>query len=248
GERVAEPAARTAPGQDGRVALKHQTSSVFVFRRLPGGWRIGLIRHPRLRRMMIPGGHVEPEESPAEAAVREVAEETGLAITLVSPPAAPVPPGYLARRVAPPWWIAEYQVPPDNHLDVAHVHVDHLYVALADGPAPSPERARPEAAARPRGEARPQGEARPRGEARAPGTPAHSFGWYAAGDLAGLDMFDDARVLALSLLAALANGADTASADTASADTAGADTAGAGTARADAAGAAGGPLAGLSQA
>jgi 8-oxo-dGTP pyrophosphatase MutT (NUDIX family) len=163
------------------VTVKHQTSSVFVFRLLPGGWRIGLIRHPRFRRMMIPGGHVEPEESPAEAAVREVAEETGLAVTLVSPPAAPVPPGYRARRVAPPWWIAEYQVPADNHLDVAHVHVDHLYVALADGAVPG----------------------------RAPGTPAHPFGWYAAADLAGLEMFDDARVLALSMLAGLANGADT---------------------------------------
>jgi len=157
------------------VTVKHQTSSVFLFRPLPDGWRIGLIRHPRFGRMMIPGGHVEPEESPAEAAVREVAEETGLAVTLVSPPAAPVPPGYRARLVAPPWWITEYQVPADNHLDVAHVHVDHLYVALADGTAP----------------------------ARDPGA-AHPFGWYAAADLAGLDMFDDARVLALSLLAGLA--------------------------------------------
>ena len=166
------------------MTLKHPTSSVFVFRRLPSGWRIGLIEHPRFRRMMIPGGHVEPEESPAEAAVREVAEETGLTVTLVSPPAAPVPPGYRARRVAPPWWIAEYQVPADNHLDGAHVHVDYLYVALADGTAPG----------------------------RAPGAPAHPFGWYSAGDLAGLNMFDDARVLALSLLAGLANGADTAGA------------------------------------
>jgi 8-oxo-dGTP pyrophosphatase MutT (NUDIX family) len=162
------------------VILKHPTSSVFVFRRLPGGWRIGLIQHPRFRRMMIPGGHVEPEESPAEAGVREVAEETGLAITLVSPPAAPVPAGYRARRVAQPWWIAEYQVPADNHLDVAHVHVDHLYIALADGAA-----------------------------GRAPGAAAHPFGWYAAADLAGLDMFDDARVLALSLLAGLADAPDT---------------------------------------
>lgn len=171
------------------MSLKHQTSSVFVFRRQPGGWRVGLIQHPRFRRMMIPGGHVEPEESPAEAAVREVAEETGLAVTLVGPPAAPVPPGYRARRVAQPWWIAEYQVPADNHLDAAHVHVDHLYVALAGGAAPG----------------------------RAPAEAAHPFGWYAAGDLAGLDMFDDARVLALSLLAGLANGADTAGADAASA-------------------------------
>jgi 8-oxo-dGTP pyrophosphatase MutT (NUDIX family) len=165
------------------VALKHLTSSVFVFRRFADGWRTGLIRHPRLHRMMIPGGHVEPEESSAEAALREVAEETGLAVTLVSPPAAPVPSGYRGRRVAPPWWIAEYQVMPDNHLDVAHVHVDHLYVALADGTPPS---------------------------AAGPGQPdaAHPFGWYAVGDLPGLDMFEDARLLAGLLLGGLARGAD----------------------------------------
>ena len=75
------------------MALKHLTSSVFVFRRLPGGWRIGLIRHPRFQLMMIPGGHVEPEESCAEAALREVAEETGLAVTLVGPPAGPARAG-----------------------------------------------------------------------------------------------------------------------------------------------------------
>jgi 8-oxo-dGTP pyrophosphatase MutT (NUDIX family) len=164
------------------VTVKHLTSSVFVFRLFTDGWRTGLIRHPRLHRMMIPGGHVEPEESCAEAALREVAEETGLAVTLVSPPAAPVPHGYRGRRVALPWWIAEYQVKPDSHLDVAHVHVDHLYVALADGTPPPP----------------------PAGTG--PPGPAHPFGWYAAGDLPGLDMFDDARLLARLLLTGLAGG------------------------------------------
>ena len=171
------------------MALKHLTSSVFVFRRFPGGWRTGLIRHPRLHKTMIPGGHVEPEESSAEAALREVAEEAGLAVTLVSPPAAPVPAGYRGRRVALPWWIAEYQVTPDNHLGVPHVHVDHLYVALADGTPPAAGACQPEA--------------------------AHQFGWYAPGDLPGLDMFDDARLLArrlLSGLAACADGTDAAAA------------------------------------
>jgi len=171
------------------VAVKHPTSSVFVFRRFTDGWRTGLIRHPRLHKVMIPGGHVEPEETSAEAALREVAEETGLTVTLVSPPAAPVPDGYRGRRVALPWWIAEYQVKPDNHLDVAHIHVDHLYVALADGTPP------------------------PAAGAGLPG-PAHPFGWYAAGDLPGLDMYDDARLLARLLLAGLADadGTDAAAA------------------------------------
>jgi len=184
------------------VTLKHQTSSVFVFQRLPGGWRIGLIRHPRLHRMMIPGGHVEQEESCAEAALREVAEETGLAVSLVAPPAAPVPRGYRARRVALPWWIAEYQVPPDNHLGVPHVHVDHLYVALAGctPPPPGGDQAGGGAASKARVGADQPGADQPGGE--------HPFGWYAAGELAGLYMFDDARLMALSMLAGLADGAD----------------------------------------
>jgi 8-oxo-dGTP pyrophosphatase MutT (NUDIX family) len=154
------------------VTQKHPTSSVFVFRWTKQGWQLGLIRHPRLDRMMIPGGHVEPEESQAEAASREVAEETGLAIRLVSPPAAPLPRGYRRPRVAPPWWIVEYQVPPDNHLSSAHVHIDHLYVALADGGDPV-------------------------------AAPAHPFGWYAAADLPSLDMFADARIMAITLLTGL---------------------------------------------
>jgi 8-oxo-dGTP pyrophosphatase MutT (NUDIX family) len=164
----------------GRVTTKHPTSSVFVFRQMPAGWRLGLIRHPRFGRMMIPGGHVEQEESQAEAALREVAEETGLAVRLVSPPAPPLPGGYQPQRVAQPWWIVEYSVPRDNHLAVPHVHIDHLYVALAQGE-------------------------------QAVGEPAHPFGWYAAADLRRLDMFDDARTLALALLSglsALAAGAD----------------------------------------
>ena len=154
------------------MTRKHLTSSVFVFRRIGEGWRLGLIQHPRLGRMMIPGGHVEQEESQGEAALREVAEETGLAIELVSPPAAPMPGSYRRQRVAQPWWIVEYQVPPDNHLGADHVHIDHLYVALADGQRPV-------------------------------GEPGHPFGWYAAADLDGLDMFESARTMALALLSGL---------------------------------------------
>lgn len=117
-----------------RPLIKHPTSSVFVFARPGGQWRIGLIHHPRLGRVMMPGGHVEPAESPCEAAVREVAEESGRAIRLIGPPAPPLPEGYRPPRVAQPWWIVEYEVPPDPHLAAGHVHLDYLYVAVADDP------------------------------------------------------------------------------------------------------------------
>jgi 8-oxo-dGTP pyrophosphatase MutT (NUDIX family) len=164
-------------GHDGPVTVKHATSSVYVFSHPPGGWRIGLIRHPRFGRMMPPGGHVEADESQAQAALREVAEESGLAVRLVDAPAAALPDGFLPTRVAPPWWIVEHPVPADNHLAEPHVHIDHLYVAEARGSEPVTE-------------------------------PAHPFGWYAAGDLPGLVMFDDSRVLASALLACLDDEAD----------------------------------------
>jgi 8-oxo-dGTP pyrophosphatase MutT (NUDIX family) len=156
------------------VIVKHGTSSVFVLHRTPEGWRIGLIRHPRYDRMMLPGGHVEPEETPEQAAIREVAEESGLAVTLVGAPAPPLPAGYQPPRVEPPWWMVEYDVPADDHAAGPHVHIDHLYVGLADGLTPV-------------------------------GAPAHPFDWYAAADLPGLYMFEDTGLLALAVMAGLAD-------------------------------------------
>jgi 8-oxo-dGTP pyrophosphatase MutT (NUDIX family) len=161
-------------GDDPVPVPKHATASVAVFCLQPGGWRMGLISHPRLGRMMMPGGHVETAESAAEAAIREVAEEAGLMVDLLPPPAAPLPGGYRPHRVPQPWWIVEYAVPPDGQLGVPHIHVDHLYLAVTSQPRPVT-------------------------------APAHPFGWFAAGDLAALEMFEDARILAGTLLAGLAS-------------------------------------------
>jgi 8-oxo-dGTP pyrophosphatase MutT (NUDIX family) len=65
--------------------------------------RMGVITHPRLGWAMVPGGHVEADETPAEAAVREVSEETGLAgIRLIQPPSPRLPEGFPRERVEPP--------------------------------------------------------------------------------------------------------------------------------------------------
>ncbi|GAB7039953.1 MULTISPECIES: NUDIX hydrolase [Catenuloplanes] len=143
--------------------IKHATASVFLFGPAGGGeWRIGLIRHPRFGRWMLPGGHVEPAENPAEAALREVREETGLAATLLPPHPATVPDYPAAVRVPLPVWITEQVVPAETRLPAEHVHVDHLYPAVADETEPAND-------------------------------PELPFRWYAAGELAGLEMFPDTR-------------------------------------------------------
>jgi 8-oxo-dGTP pyrophosphatase MutT (NUDIX family) len=155
------------------VTIKHATASTFVFSRHSGDWQLGLILHPLFGKLMIPGGHLEPDENAAEAARREVAEETGLAVTFVPAPSLlPVPEAVTASRrlVSPSWWIIEQPVERDNHVPEPHFHIDHLYVAVATLPESLTH-------------------------------PAHPFGWHGPAELAELNMFDDTRHLALALFA-----------------------------------------------
>lgn len=107
------------------------TSSVFILRRDPGnGWLAALVWHPRLDCWLPAGGHVEDGEAPAEAAVREAREETGLDVTIVPGPSAALPAAFPHRVVPAPWLTAEVPAAPDRHTNEHHVHVDHVYVAV----------------------------------------------------------------------------------------------------------------------
>jgi 8-oxo-dGTP pyrophosphatase MutT (NUDIX family) len=156
--------------QYGVVTIKHATASTLVFSKLGEQWRLGLILHPLFGKLMIPGGHIEEGETAPEAALREVAEETGLAVRFL-PALAPDVPGEVVasrRRVSPPWWILEQPVDSDNHVGGPHFHIDHIYVAVASLAEPLTH-------------------------------PAHPFDWHPEPELADLNMFDDTRSLAATL-------------------------------------------------
>ncbi len=92
----------------------HVTGSAIV---LDGDGRTLLHRHKRLGIWLQPGGHLEEGEAPADAAVRETLEETG--VDAHHPAGGP-------RLV---------------HVDVhegprGHVHLDLRYLLLADGAGP----------------------------------------------------------------------------------------------------------------
>src|SRR5206468_6177376 len=84
--------------------------------------------HRKLGRWLPPGGHVEPDELPDEAAVRETLEETGVRVEVLEgshlPGVADVPA--LAegpRRLTQPLGIQLEDILPD------HQHVDLIYLA-----------------------------------------------------------------------------------------------------------------------
>lgn len=104
-----------APGE----TLRHFTVAVFVV----SDQRVLLHWHRKLARWLPPGGHIEDNELPDDAALREVQEETGVGVRLVGdqglPLAAPrqlvVPAGIQVEAISP-----------------GHEHIDLVYFAVPD--------------------------------------------------------------------------------------------------------------------
>jgi 8-oxo-dGTP pyrophosphatase MutT (NUDIX family) len=101
------------------------TVAVFVV----DGDRVLLHYHAKLGRWLPPGGHIEPNELPDEAAVREVEEETGLRVELVGERGLPLAtPVQLVRP-------AGIQLENIGH---DHEHIDLVYFAAPTVPGQAP--------------------------------------------------------------------------------------------------------------
>ncbi len=102
---------------------RHFTATTYVV----NDGATALHEHDRLGLRLPPGGHIDRDELPHEAAIREVREETGLEPELVAetadvdaPNGRPLPePAHLMLH--------DINVHPDG--SVGHQHVDHLYYA-----------------------------------------------------------------------------------------------------------------------
>lgn len=101
---------------DGSV-LRHFTVAVFVVH----AGRVLLHYHRKLGRWLPPGGHVEENELPDDAALREVLEETGVRARLVGARGLPV---RAPRQLVVPAGIQVEDIFP------GHQHIDLVYFAV----------------------------------------------------------------------------------------------------------------------
>ncbi len=85
--------------------------------------RVLLHFHEKLNRWLPPGGHIEPNELPDEAAVREVMEETGVACELLRGATLAFDDPSLPLQLVTPAGIQLEQIGP------GHQHIDLIYYA-----------------------------------------------------------------------------------------------------------------------
>ncbi len=108
---------------------RHFTATGFVVQ----GDRTLLHWHKRLQQWMPPGGHIEPDEDPVQAVLREIREETGAAAEVIS--AGPLPFPYPGQLQPPYTILVEDSAEPGE----PHQHIDLIYFCrLADSAAPDP--------------------------------------------------------------------------------------------------------------
>jgi 8-oxo-dGTP pyrophosphatase MutT (NUDIX family) len=111
---------------------RHFTSTIYIVNE----GATALHHHDRLGIRIPPGGHVDRDELPHEAGIREVQEETGLDPRLLRETAAIDAP---AGEVLPqPAHMMLYDIDVYPNGEVGHQHIDHVYFAAVDSRAIDP--------------------------------------------------------------------------------------------------------------
>lgn len=90
-----------------------------------------LIYHRKLQKWLPPGGHMDPNEIPSEAAKREVFEETGLEVHLLTDEHIWVE-RWNANSFPRPYLCLLEEIPAHG-TQPAHQHIDFIYVAKPIG-------------------------------------------------------------------------------------------------------------------
>ena len=109
------------------TTTRHFTATGFVVH----NGSIVLHWHPKVKAWLPPGGHIEPNEDPVQAVLREIEEETGLRAEVVS--TNPRISLDYPEQVLAPFTIMVEDI--QDPLDGFHQHIDMIYFCRLVGPA-----------------------------------------------------------------------------------------------------------------
>lgn len=93
------------------------TTAVYIVR----DGKVLLHKHKKLDIWLPPGGHIELDEDPNQAALREAREETGFSIELIGHARLQIDPQDGTQDLIPPMFINRH------HINETHEHVDLAY-------------------------------------------------------------------------------------------------------------------------
>ena len=91
-----------------------------------------LIHHKGLGKWLPPGGHIEENEVPHEAAIREVYEETGINAAPALEDEHDLRLKNITEAQIPRPYALMYQIIPESKKDVEHIHLDMVFLLEAD--------------------------------------------------------------------------------------------------------------------
>ena len=91
-----------------------------------------LVHHKGLSKWLPPGGHIEENEVPHEAAIREVYEETGISAAPILEDEHDLQLRNITEAQIPRPYALMYQIIPESKKDVEHIHLDMVFLLEAD--------------------------------------------------------------------------------------------------------------------
>lgn len=103
---------------------KHFTASMYVTSFIDEEVKVFLHLHDKLQIWLGVGGHIEVNENPVQAALREAQEELGVAVELIVRDKLLITPDVI--QIPSPYFVLEEHIPGINGMS-EHIHMDFIY-------------------------------------------------------------------------------------------------------------------------
>jgi len=109
--------------------IRQFTATVYILDK--DNHKILLIHHKKLGKWLPPGGHIDPNETPPEAAIREAKEETGFEVELIKQENIWIDRPNAKSLVRP--YLCLLEEIPSHGNEPAHQHIDQIFVGRIIG-------------------------------------------------------------------------------------------------------------------